>query len=273
MNKAIADYIQTNRDAILKKWIEAIKKQSDERLSKIVSDLAFVGTSKEFIDLIISNIKDPNEKFTAKLSDFAEKVVRLGWPLTFATKGLQTFGNIVFEGMVEKGIVTKEKHYDFDSWLSPMRNEIVNMYAYTWERTVSMQKIALQELSAPVIPVFEGITIMPLIGTIDTERAKQIMENLLSGVVKHRSEVVLIDITGVPVVDTMVAHHIIQAADAVRLLGAKCMIVGIRPEIAQTIVNLGIDLNQITTKSTLRKGMEAALALTNRKIVNLEGEE
>lgn len=140
MNKAIADYIQTNRDAILKKWIEAIKKQSDERLSKIVSDLAFVGTSKEFIDLIISNIKDPNEKFTAKLSDFAEKVVRLGWPLTFATKGLQTFGNIVFEGMVEKGIVTKEKHYDFDSWLSPMRNEIVNMYAYTWERTVSMQK-------------------------------------------------------------------------------------------------------------------------------------
>lgn len=114
---------------------------------------------------------------------------------------------------------------------------------------------------------------MPLIGTIDTERAKQIMENLLSGVVKHRSEVVLIDITGVPVVDTMVAHHIIQAADAVRLLGAKCMIVGIRPEIAQTIVNLGIDLNQITTKSTLRKGMEAALALTNRKIVKLEGEE
>lgn len=111
---------------------------------------------------------------------------------------------------------------------------------------------------------------MPLIGTIDTERAKQIMENLLSGVVKHRSEVVLIDITGVPVVDTMVAHHIIQAADAVRLLGAKCMIVGIRPEIAQTIVNLGIDLNQITTKSTLRKGMEAALALTNRKIVKLE---
>ena len=70
---------------------------------------------------------------------------------------------------------------------------------------------ALQELSAPLIPVLEGITVMPLIGTIDTERAKQIMENLLTGVVKHRSEVVLIDITGVPVVDTMVAHHIIQA--------------------------------------------------------------
>ena len=74
------------------------------------------------------------------------------------------------------------------------------------------------------------------------------MENLLSGVVKHRSEVVLIDITGVPVVDTMVAHHIMQASEAVRLVGAKCLLVGIRPEIAQTIVNLGIDLTQVITK-------------------------
>src|SRR6185437_1124644 len=102
-------------------------------------------------------------------------------------------------------------------------------------------------------------------------RAKLIMENLLTGVVKHRADVVLIDITGVPVVDTMVAHHIIQAADAVRLVGARCMIVGIRPEIAQTIVNLGIDLSQVTTTSTLRKGIGEALAFTNRKIVTLEG--
>src|SRR5690606_17391586 len=119
--------------------------------------------------------------------------------------------------------------------------------------------------------VFEKISIMPLIGTIDTDRARLIMENLLNGVVKHRSDVVLIDITGVPVVDTMVAHHIIQAADAVRLVGAKCMIVGIRPEIAQTIVNLGIDLDQIITTSTLRKGIEKALGFTNRKMIKVEG--
>ncbi|MGY4109746.1 anti-anti-sigma regulatory factor [Aeribacillus sp. SP014] len=80
---------------------------------------------------------------------------------------------------------------------------------------------------------------------------------------------VLIDITGVPVVDTMVAHHIIQAAEAVRLVGAKSLLVGIRPEIAQTIVNLGIDLSQITTKNTLQKGIEAALEMTNRKIVSM----
>jgi rsbT co-antagonist protein RsbR len=277
MNSTILNFIQNNKDSIFNDWLKATKESADERVTKVVSDQVFTGTSREFIDLIISNIKSSNEEFTTKLSDFSEKIVRLGWPLSFVTKGLQTFGKIVFEAMQNAGIVTQENQmkvvYEFDGWMTPMVNEVVNMYSATWERTVSLQKIALQELSAPLIPVFEGITVMPLVGTIDTERAKQIMENLLHGVVKHRSEVVLIDITGVPVVDTMVAHHIIQAADAVRLVGAKCMLVGIRPEIAQTIVNLGIDLNQFTTKNTLKKGVEAALELTSRKIVKVEGAE
>jgi rsbT co-antagonist protein RsbR len=275
MNQIISNYIQSHKQEIQDEWINRTKEEADERVVRLVSDRVFVSTSKEFIDLIISNFKGTNEEYTNRLTDFAEKVVRLGWPLTFVTKGLHTFNLIVFEGMQKEGIVTKENQmdivYEFDRWATPMNNEIVSVYSSTWERTVSLQKIALQELSAPLIPVFEGITVMPLVGTIDTERAKQIMENLLKGAVKHRSEVVLIDITGVPVVDTMVAHHIIQAADAVRLIGAKCMLVGIRPEIAQTIVNLGIDLNQFTTKNNLKKGIEAALELTNKKIVSTGG--
>jgi rsbT co-antagonist protein RsbR len=275
MNKTISNYIQAHKQDILDQWIDRTKEEADDRVVRLVSDRVFQSASKEFIDLIISNFKGTSEEYNERLTDFAEKVVRLGWPLTFVTKGLHTFNLIVFEGMQKEGIVTPENQmdmvYDFDRWSTPMNNEIVSVYSSTWERTVSLQKIALQELSAPLIPVFEGITVMPLVGTIDTERAKQIMENLLKGAVKHRSEVVLIDITGVPVVDTMVAHHIIQAADAVRLIGAKCMLVGIRPEIAQTIVNLGIDLNQFTTKNNLKKGIEAALELTNKKIVSLEG--
>ena len=142
----------------------------------------------------------------------------------------------------------------FQNWILPLRESIIEAYSMEWERTVNLQKIALQELSAPLIPVVDKISIMPLVGTIDTERARLIMENLLEGVVKQRAEVVLLDITGVPVVDTMVAHHIIQAADAVRLVGAKCMLVGIRPEIAQTIVTLGINLSEFTTTSTLQRG-------------------
>ncbi|MBT2617790.1 MULTISPECIES: RsbT co-antagonist protein RsbRA [unclassified Bacillus (in: firmicutes)] len=275
MNQLVYDFIKQNQDYILTEWMGIMKESTDERLIKIVSDRMFTQTSSEFIDMIITNVDSKNKEFTLKLSDFAEKVVQLGWPLTFVNEGLHKFTLIVINGMVEKGLVTPDNQVNLvnhlDKWATPINNEIVNIYTQTWERTVSMQKIALQELSAPLIPVLEGITVMPLIGTIDTERAKQIMENLLTGVVKHRSEVVLIDITGVPVVDTMVAHHIIQAAEAVRLVGAKCILCGIRPEIAQTIVNLGINLNEVITKNTLKKGIEVALELTSRKIVKVEG--
>ncbi|KKK35982.1 RsbR protein [Mesobacillus campisalis] len=275
MNKLIYGFIEENKLDILNEWIETTKDNADDRVLRVVSDQVFTSTSREFVDLIISNIKGTKEDYTSRLTDFAEKVVRLGWPLTFVTKGLHTFGEIVFEKMEKSELVTKDNQMEvireFGAWMTPMNNEIVSVYSTTWEKTVSLQKIALQELSAPLIPVFEKITVMPLVGTIDTERAKQIMENLLKGVVKHRSEVVLIDITGVPVVDTMVAHHIIQAADAVRLIGAKCIICGIRPEIAQTIVSLGIDLNQLTTQNSLQKGIETALELTDRKIIVMEG--
>ncbi|MBT2664525.1 STAS domain-containing protein [Bacillus sp. ISL-4] len=275
MNQLVYDFIKQNQDYILTEWMGIMKESTDERLIKVVSDRMFTQTSGEFIDMIITNVDSKNKEFTLKLSDFAEKVVQLGWPLTFVNEGLHKFTLIVINGMVEKGLVTPDNQVNLvnhlDKWATPINNEIVNIYTQTWERTVSMQKIALQELSAPLIPVLEGITVMPLVGTIDTERAKQIMENLLTGVVKHRSEVVLIDITGVPVVDTMVAHHIIQAAEAVRLVGAKCILCGIRPEIAQTIVNLGINLNEVITKNTLKKGIEVALELTSRKIVKVEG--
>ncbi|MBM7694592.1 rsbT co-antagonist protein RsbR [Peribacillus deserti] len=274
MNELVYKYIRDNRNNILDNWIINMREKADERLIKVVSDEMFARTSSEFIDMITTRLTDNGQEFLNRLTDFAEKVVRLGWPLTFVNEGLREFSRITFEGMMDTGLVNQDNQmdiiYDFDSFMTPMNNEIVNMYSQTWEKTVSLQKIALQELSAPLIPVLDRITVMPLVGTIDTERAKQIMENLLQGVVKHRSEVVLIDITGVPVVDTMVAHHIIQAAEAVRLVGAHCMLCGIRPEIAQTIVNLGINLNEITTKNSLQKGIEAALEITSRKIVEME---
>jgi rsbT co-antagonist protein RsbR len=272
----ITDYIQSNKSDLTDVWMERMKDEADEKFLQVVSDQIFAKTSHEFVEMIASNLRDSKE-FSSRLEDFAEKVVRFGWPLTFVTTALSTFAKVVYEGMRKDDLIKEENHAEqveiFDKWVSPMYNKVISAYTESWERTVSLQKIALQELSAPLIPVFEKISVMPLVGTIDTERARLIMENLLNGVVKHRAEVVLIDITGVPVVDTMVAHHIIQAADAVRLVGAKCMLVGIRPEIAQTIVNLGIDLNQFSTNSTLRKGIEKALEMTDRKIVSAEGSE
>jgi rsbT co-antagonist protein RsbR len=265
--------IRDNQDVIVNRWLEEIQSIGREKSLRIVSEQLFLNTSKEFIDLIITKIEEPNEERSISLNDFSERIIKLGWPLSYITEGLQKFRGVIHNWMLEDSMEPNkqlEVMKDVNTWVDSIINHMVNNYSGSWEHTVSMQKIALQELSAPLIPVFENITIMPLIGTIDTDRAKTIMENLLQGVVKHRAEVVLIDITGVPVVDTMVAHHVIQAAEAVRLVGTKCLIVGIRPEIAQTIVNLGIDLSHIITKNSLRNGLEAALSMTNRKIICTE---
>lgn len=274
MDKKIANFIKNHKEEILEKWKTEMITEADERFVRVVSDKVYNSASRQFIDLIVSNLKDTSEEFYERLHEFAENVVHLGWPLNFISQGIRKFNEIIFKGMSDEGIVTKENYMEFtagfDKWFSPMNDEILTTYTETWERTVSLQKIALKELSAPLIPIFEGISVMPLIGTIDTDRAKQIMENLLEGVVKHRAEVVLIDITGVPIVDTMIAHHLIQAAEAVRLVGAKCMLVGIRPEIAQTIVTLGINLDTLITKNTLKTGIEAALEMTSRKIISVE---
>lgn len=274
MNKNMATFIQDNLDEILNRWQEMMKDDSEERFFQVMSQEVIDKTSREFAELMISNLFEGENNYDNRLKEFTNKVVRFGWSISFVMKAINHFSLIVYEMLEKNETITEQnmKQYVmvFADWITPMRDGIVETYAKTWERTVQLQKIALQELSASLIPVFDKISVMPLVGTIDTERAKLIMENLLEGVVKHRAEVVLLDITGVPVVDTMVAHHIIQAADAVRLVGAKCMLVGIRPEIAQTIVTLGINLKDFTTTSTLQRGVEQALAWTNRKIVEVE---
>lgn len=274
MNRQMAGYIQDNFNEIVSNWQELMKNEKNERAFQVMPTDLMNQTSKEFADLMISNLLESHQAYENRLNDFAEKVVRLGWSMTFVTKAINHFSEVVFEGMEKAGIIDQNNFRDyfreFNNWINPIRDSTIDTYSKTWERTVSLQKIALQELSASLIPVFDKVSVMPLVGTIDTERARLIMENLLEGVVKHRAEVVLLDITGVPVVDTMVAHHIIQAADAVRLVGAKCMLVGIRPEIAQTIVTLGINLNDFTTTSTLQRGVEQAMAWTNRKIVEVD---
>ncbi|USK34136.1 STAS domain-containing protein [Bacillus sp. F19] len=267
----VLDFVLAHQNEVLNEWKDSLKDLGDQKYSNILSDQVYLNTCNEYLQILISYMKNPGSDLTEKVSDYAHRVVQLGWSLKYISEGLKELSLIIFTKMTD-GLPEAEKMkivWEFDKSLSPINNELIHQYAESWERTVFLQKIALQELSAPLIPIFENITIMPLVGTIDTERAKQIMENLLTGVVKHRVQVVLIDITGVPVVDTMVAHHIIQASEAVRLVGAKCLIVGIRPEIAQTIVNLGIDLSQVITKNSLQKGMEAALEMTNRQIVEM----
>jgi anti-anti-sigma factor len=127
------------------------------------------------------------------------------------------------------------------------------------QQVIDAQREALRELSTPLIPITDTVMIMPLIGTIDSQRARMVMETLLEGVARHQADLVILDITGVSVVDSQVAQAFIQAAQAVKLLGAQVMLTGIQPQIAQTLVHLGTDLSTMQTRGSLQAGIAAAL--------------
>jgi len=136
------------------------------------------------------------------------------------------------------------------------------------EEKIKRQAQEIVEMAAvPVVQVWQGIVLVPLIGTLDSQRTQQLMERLLNKVTESSSPVALVDITGVPAIDTQTAQHLIEAIAAVRLLGSEVVLTGVRPSIAQTLVHLGIDLTNVTTRSSLSAGLRRALEMLDLKIV------
>jgi anti-anti-sigma factor len=129
---------------------------------------------------------------------------------------------------------------------------------------IQSQAAMLAELSTPLIPIDNHVMVMPLIGTMDSRRAQQVLDALLSGISESRARVAIIDITGVPLVDSQVANGLVRAAQSVKLLGAQVVLTGIRPEVAQTLVGLGADLSGLITRGTLQDGIAYALKTSTR---------
>jgi rsbT co-antagonist protein RsbR len=142
----------------------------------------------------------------------------------------------------------------------------VAAFQHTRESVISRQQQELLELSTPVVKLWEGILALPMIGTLDSARTQVVMESLLQRIVDTGSQIAIIDITGVPTVDTLVAQHLLKTVTAIRLMGADCIVSGVRPQIAQTIVHLGVDLEGVTTKATLADALALALARTGRTV-------
>ena len=132
-------------------------------------------------------------------------------------------------------------------------------YLQAREEVIRGQQADMLELSTPVVQLYDAILALPLIGTLDSARTQVVMENLLQRIVETGAEIAIIDITGVPTVDTLVAQHLLKAVSAARLMGADCIISGIRPQIAQTIVHLGVELADVATKATMASAFALAL--------------
>ena len=137
------------------------------------------------------------------------------------------------------------------------------------EEVILRQQQEMMELSTPVVKLWEGVLALPLIGTLDSARTQVVMENLLQQIVDTGAEIAIIDITGVPMVDTLVAQHLLKTVAAARLMGADCIISGIRPQIAQTIVHLGVDLGDVITKATLADAFRIALQRSGQTVTSV----
>jgi rsbT co-antagonist protein RsbR len=157
----------------------------------------------------------------------------------------------------------------------PAANRIANTVAVSFvderERVIRQQQDAIRELSTPVLPVRERLLILPIIGVLDSERARQLTEQLLGAIRTHRAKVVVVDITGVADVDESVANHLVQTVDASRLMGASVIITGLSPEIAQTLVTIGVDLSKMDTIGDLQGGLEEAERLLGYSVARRDG--
>jgi len=142
----------------------------------------------------------------------------------------------------------------------------VKSYQKSREEVINRQQREMLELSTPVVKLWDGILALPMIGTLDSARTQVVMENLLQKVVETGAQIAILDITGVPTVDTLVAQHLLKTVTALRLMGAECIISGVRPQIAQTIVHLGVDLQGVTTKANLADALALALKRTGSSL-------
>jgi rsbT co-antagonist protein RsbR len=157
----------------------------------------------------------------------------------------------------------------------PAANRIANTVAVSFvderERIIRQQQDSIRELSTPVLPVRERLLVLPIIGVLDAERARQLTEQLLTGIREYRAKVVVMDVTGAPEVDQAVANHLVQTVDASRLMGARVIITGLSPTIAQTLVTIGVDLTKMDTRLDLQGGLEEAERLLGYAATRRDG--
>jgi rsbT co-antagonist protein RsbR len=147
---------------------------------------------------------------------------------------------------------------------------IMEAFQRSREQVIIQQQQEIAELSTPVVKLWQGVLALPLIGTLDSARTQVIMENLLQAIVDQNAEIAIIDITGVPTVDTLVAQHLLKTVAAARLMGADCIVSGIRPQIAQTMVHLGVELD-VVSKASLADAFAVALRRVGKAVVSTKG--
>ncbi len=276
-NEAIK-VLQKRKKEVLEQWIN--NQLADEGLrNDLISNEDQQAMSDELLGLFIDSLNDSSiEDFQSR--DF-EKVIDLLAEISIS-RAKQGFspretGTYIF-GLKEAVLKVIQKEIKDPTLLYTESLKISRLldnfgiasfetFIKGREEVILRQTDEITEISTPVIHVWEGVLALPIIGTLDSARTQVVMENLLQEIVETGSTIAILDISGVPAVDSLVAQHLIKTVSATRLMGAECIISGIRPEIAQTVVHLGIDLSTIVTKATLASALKTAFSMLQLDVV------
>jgi rsbT co-antagonist protein RsbR len=215
-------------------------------------------------DADLANIDDPAwNKTRSVLAALSQSRAAQGASAGETSAFVMAIKRPMFAGLQQQLSADPKLAFESAWTASTLVDKLAQFTATTYQRSreevIQRQQQELLELSTPVVKLWEGVLAVPMIGTLDSSRTQLVMESLLTRIVETGSELAIIDITGVPTVDTLVAQHLLKTVTAIRLMGADCIISGIRPQIAQTIVHLGIDLQGITTKATLADALQLAM--------------
>ena len=273
--------LQQERDHLLKAWTDGLRTTLQRR--DLMSERELEAQAAEVLDAML------NVSSETRLDDFGSAAWRplkdliatlsatratLGFTPTETALFVLSLKPVLFQQIRKRWGTDGDKLFAeisvADSFVDKLGLATTESFLKGREQVIARQQEDMLELSTPVVTLWDGVVALPLIGTLDSARTQVVMETLLQAIVSTNSRVAIIDITGVATVDTLVAQHLLKTITAARLMGAECILSGIRPQIAQTIVHLGIDLQEITTKAKLSDAFRVALDRTGRRIVRVD---
>jgi rsbT co-antagonist protein RsbR len=270
----IETMLRERRSALLESWIDAqiavpgvrtdllstdeLRVQSDRFLTELSAAVAAGSAAADLSGTQWTAVKD-------FLTDLSRTRATRGFTPTETATFVFSFKQALFD-QIPEGADTADAMWVATRLIDALGLFTAEAFLRSREEIIQRQQEELMELSTPVVKLWQGVVALPLIGTLDSARTQVVMESLLEKIIETDSALAIIDITGVPTVDTLVAQHLLKTVAAARLMGADCIISGIRPQIAQTIVHLGLDLQDVTTKSSLADAVVVALDRTGYQI-------
>jgi rsbT co-antagonist protein RsbR len=277
----ILEIIQKNQALLLNEWLKSIK--SGIRRRDLISEGELKSQVEEMLTTICAAPSDaplddlnaaPWQPLRALLASLSVSRAAQGFSPSETALFVLSLKTPAF-GFIRQQVGTNADQLyssiiELDDFLDKLALFTTDSFIHGRDQVISRQQEEMLELSTPVVTLWDGIVALPLIGTLDSARTQVVMESLLQAIVQTNSRCAIIDITGVPTVDTLVAQHLLKTITAARLMGAECILSGIRPQIAQTIVHLGINLQDVITKAKLSDAFKLALERSGRTVSRVE---